>query len=478
MRRARREGRGGSAELQPTAGLAALRTEVDHPVGGGDHVEVVLDDHERVSRFLQPGERREERRDVAEVQPGRRLVKEEQDVVGTAGTGVAPGQMARELQPLRLAAGERRDRLTEGDVAEPHVRERGEGCDDSRLVGEQRGCLVDGEVEYVRDRESPPCVRIAGKPDLEHLRAEPAAVTIRAPEVNVAQELHFDVLEAAPLAGRALTAGRVEAEGPGGVAALASRVGAREQAADDIERADVARRVTAGALADGRLVHEHHVGERLGPRDRPVPARFLGGASEPSEQRPVQNIDHQRALPAPAHAGEDHGAVERDGHVDPREVVLLGTVDGEEAGLGLSGERAATARGHRRAGRPAGRPGRGASSCRYRMPPGKVRTRQRRAVAPQRRRRALEDDRAPGRSGAGTEVDDVVRSGDHLRVVFDDHDRVARVAQAVQDADEPVYVARVEPDARLIQDEQSVHQRGAERGGEVDPLHFAPAERA
>ena len=39
-------------------------------------------------------------------------------------------------------------------------------------------------------------------------------------------------------------------------------------------------------------------------------------------------------------------------------------------------------------------------------------------------------------------------------------------------------VARVQADARLVEDEQGVDQRGAERGGEVDALHLAAAERA
>ncbi len=63
-------------------------------------------------------------------------------------------------------------------------------------------------------------------------------------------------------------------------------------------------------------------------------------------------------------------------------------------------------------------------------------------------------------------------------IVLHDQQRVARVAQAVQHADQPVDVARVQADARLVEHEQRVDQRGAERGGEVDALHLAAAERA
>ena len=48
----------------------------------------------------------------------------------------------------------------------------------------------------------------------------------------------------------------------------------------------------------------------------------------------------------------------------------------------------------------------------------------------------------------------------------------------LQHADEPADVPRVQADARLVQDEQRVHQGGAQGGGEVDPLHLAAAQGA
>ena len=44
--------------------------------------------------------------------------------------------------------------------------------------------------------------------------------------------------------------------------------------------------------------------------------------------------------------------------------------------------------------------------------------------------------------------------------------------------DDAAHVARVQADRRLVEHEQRVHQRGAERGGEVDALHLAAGERA
>ena len=103
----------------PAAAIAALRSEVDDPVGRLDDVEVVLDDEDRVAAVDQPMEDLEQLLDVGEVEPGRRLVE---DVQGPPGR--PPRQLGRELDPLRLAARQRRRRLAEVDVAEPDVVER------------------------------------------------------------------------------------------------------------------------------------------------------------------------------------------------------------------------------------------------------------------------------------------------------------------------------------------------------------------
>src|SRR6185436_12141965 len=49
------------------AGFTAFGSEVDDPVGGADHVEVVLDHHQRVSGVDQSPERVEQSRDVVEM---------------------------------------------------------------------------------------------------------------------------------------------------------------------------------------------------------------------------------------------------------------------------------------------------------------------------------------------------------------------------------------------------------------------------
>ena len=104
------------ATTRPPA-FAAFRAEIDDVVGRLDHVEVVLDDEQRVARFEQLPERGEQLRDVVEVQTGRRLVEDVQQPLAAVRR-----QMRGDLDPLRLAARQRRRRLAEPQVARARSR--------------------------------------------------------------------------------------------------------------------------------------------------------------------------------------------------------------------------------------------------------------------------------------------------------------------------------------------------------------------
>jgi hypothetical protein len=90
----------------------------------------------------------------------------------------------------------------------------------------------------------------------------------------------------------------------------------------------------------------------------------------------------------------------------------------------------------------------------------------------------LKNDVAAAGAGLGADFDDVIGRADHRLVVLDDDHGVAGVGERADDADEPVDVARMQADARLVEDEERVDERRAEAGGEVDALHFAAGERA
>ena len=79
---------------------------------------------------------------------------------------------------------------------------------------------------------------------------------------------------------------------------------------------------------------------------------------------------------------------------------------------------------------------------------------------------------------AGTKIDDLVGGAHDVGLVLDDDDGVSLVAQALEDFDEAVGVARMQADAGLIEHEERVHQTRAEAGREVDPGGFAAGQGA
>ena len=108
--------------------------------------------------------------------------------------------------------------------------------------------------------------------------------------------------------------------------------------------------------------------------------------------------------------------------------------------------------------------------------PGKVVAGKRAARREQGRQIAEKDHLAAVLARTRPHVEHKVGGPDDIGVVLDDDEGVARVAQLVEDGDEPANVARVKADARLVEDKEGVHQRCAQGGGEIDALDLAPAQ--
>src|SRR5207248_8234578 len=90
---------------------------------------------------------------------------------------------------------------------------------------------------------------------------------------------------------------------------------------------------------------------------------------------------------------------------------------------------------------------------------------------------AVPDQVAPPFAATRPNIDQVVGCADDLFIVLDHKQGVALIAQVVHHSHEPPNVARMQSDARFIHDEERVYKRCAEAGGEIDPLHFAAAQR-
>ena len=64
----------------------------------------------------------------------------------------------------------------------------------------------------------------------------------------------------------------------------------------------------------------------------------------------------------------------------------------------------------------------------------------------------------------------------HFRVMLHHQQRVARVSQALKNGDQTADIAGMQTDAGLVENEQGVDQRGAERRCQIDPLYLAAGE--
>ena len=192
-----------------------------------------------------------------------------------------------ELDALRLAAGERRRRLAELDVAEADIEQGLELLLDLRDVLKQRHRLFDGRVEQVGDG-------LALVLDRQRLAVVARAAAHVAQDVHVGQEVHLDALQAVALARLAAPALDVEGEAAGLVAALARLGEHRVQLADGREEAGVGRGVRARRAADGRLVDLDHLVDVLEPLDGVVRARLFQRAVEVARERAVEDVVDER----------------------------------------------------------------------------------------------------------------------------------------------------------------------------------------
>ena len=336
-----------------------------------------------------------------------------------------------------------------------------------RIAAEERQRLGDRHVEHLRDVLAR-AVR-AFAPDLERLGAITLAVAVRAAQVHVRQELHLHVLEAVAAAGRAAAGAGIEAERARRVLARPRRRFVREQLAHHVERADVTRGIRARGAADRALVDHHHVVDQLRALEPVERARRLARLALRLAQRLVQHVFDERGLARARHAGDAHQPPQREFHVDVLEVVLRDAAQLDR----LLRRHHACPWLRCRPGFAARRRARRDDFRARQILPG-----QRRRIGAHRLGRVERHDLAAALAGAGTQVQQPVRREHDLRIVLDHHQRIAGIAQPVHHLRHALHVARMQADRRLIEHEQRVHQRRAQRRRQVDPLDLAARQRA
>src|SRR5208337_4918843 len=251
---------GGSGGDDPAPFGTGAWAKVDDPVGADHHLGAVLDHDHRMTPIYQGVEGIEQSQHVELVQTRGGLVEDEdrlRDVAGSVERGGRATQEACQLEPLGLAAGERRRGLAQPKVVESYVQQRMDASLDLAAVAEENERLARREIEDFRD-VSPPVG------DLEDLRAIARTTALGAAHVHIGQKLHVDREEAVSLAGATPPALDVEAEKARAMVPQLGLVGRGEGPPDLVEGLQVSDRVGSTRPADRGLIEEDRVLELAG----------------------------------------------------------------------------------------------------------------------------------------------------------------------------------------------------------------------
>jgi len=248
--------------------VAGVGAEINHPIRGFNHIQIVLDDDDGVAASDQSLEDLEEDAHVVKMQAGGRFIEQEKGgvYIGVRGLGKI-GKVAHELEALALAAGEGVDGLAKFEVAETDLLKEVQGLHRTlgmagiREAGEEADDLIHGSVEDIANGHFG---NVGGRvrdgfrfdPDLQDVGAIAASVALGAADENIAKKLHLDFLEARAAAAFALALGGVEAERAGVEALAAGGVGLRKEFADVVECADIDGGVGARGFSEGGLVNK------------------------------------------------------------------------------------------------------------------------------------------------------------------------------------------------------------------------------
>ena len=372
------------------------------------------------------------------VQPGRRLVQNEQRVVARL-----LGQFGRQLHALCLATAERRALLTELEIAQADLRERRARIANLGKRSKKSHRLIDSHAEHVGDVA-------ALVMNLERLAIVSPPVARLTRHVNRRQKVHFDFQHPAALAFLASPALDIKAEPARSVPANLRRRQTGKQVADLIEDAGVRRRVAARRPADRRLVHDDYLPQRLLATQRLELAGPILRVVKIAEQRPPKHAVDQRAFARATDAGHARDRPQRDFQMDVLQIILRSTNDLEEAAGNIRAD--AT--------------GRHVDLV----------------VAPQifRSQRFFVSEHFfnwPGRhhfpavqSGTRPHVDDVISPSNGLLVVLNHEHRVAQIAQPLKCGEQLLVVPRVQADTRLVENVQHAHKPSADLCSQANAL--------
>ena len=237
------------------AAVATIGPQVDDPIGLGDDVQVVFDDHHAVARIDQAVQHADQLVHIGHVQTHRGLVQHIQGVgcfVAPSGDVVAHlGQFGDQLDALRLATTERGRGLAQGQIPQANIFEQLQGVADGGHGGKKVHRFVDLHFQHLANVFAAPAHRL-------RLGVEAAAVADLAQHFDVRQEVHLDGAHALAFAARAAAFAGVEAKAAGAITARLGLQGVGKQFANGVPKTNVGGGAAARGFANRGLVHLQH----------------------------------------------------------------------------------------------------------------------------------------------------------------------------------------------------------------------------
>ena len=258
----------------------------------------------------------------------------------------------------------------------------------------------------------------------------------------------------------AAAAGDIKAEVSRCEATLAGLGHLGKQLPDRVEDTGVGGGRGAGCVSDCLLIDEDHLIDIFEAADRLVGPGLLTGCMQPAGEGLGEHIEHERGLSRSARAGDGGENTERKGDVEIAERAVPDALHRQPASRLAAG---VVFGGHRL----------GMGPLRGEKRPGDALR-----IAGQRRRSGLGDDRASFAAAAGAEVDRRVGGVHHIAVVLDDHERVAEIAELAHRPDQPVGVAGMQADRRLVEHIEHAGEPTADLRCQPNPLQLAAGEAA
>ena len=228
-------------------------------------------------------------------------------------------QIISQLHPLVLTTRKCATALPQFDVAQAHILQRLEQPHNLVLL------VLSEELDGLIDRHLQHIVRVG--PVIHHLQdfiAETPAMAALTLQHQIGHELHFDGDGALSLALFTSSALSIEAEMARAIAHLLGQGLGSQQLAYLVPCLDISNGIGAGALPYRVLVDKLDGLHRLQVSTQgTMRSRTVGHLIELALHGQVQDIPHQRTLPASAHARDTGDNVERYLHINVLQVVGL-----------------------------------------------------------------------------------------------------------------------------------------------------------